>query len=409
MSLDFPEEVSQSRKLEKLLQVLILGQLIGLPTLNSILFKFGIRSNYHQINCVKLYNSLTDRKIRQIFEYVFEQQFISVLEDMSKKDSSCWSKKSVTAVIDDSVFRQWLEQSTDEYYGRYFSGQFRTTVYGYKVVTLGVEMAGVLYPVYFDFVRNDKTEKAVEVAKKLIKRWGALVEKLKNQGVELPIIHLSCDNGYREICLSQSCEDNHLSYISVPKKSHLIEFSGQKTKLSNWLSDHYLKLEQAHQETQKELPVQERTPFTYRFRAHYCSQNREVTFLAFRLNGSKKVSIIYSTDKPIFAKTLRRHWFDRSYIEQFFKLLKHVLRIQEARTTNKKDFEIKLWRFAFMAWHAQKIVMYVRRFCSDFDKKGFIAIQRILSSDADFLHLLQNNLIANPDNQSKKPQLMITS
>ena len=295
MSLDFPEEVSQSRKLEKLLQVLILGQLIGLPTLNSILFKFGIRSNYHQINCVKLYNSLTDTKIRQIFEYVFEQQFISVLEDMSKKGSSCWSKKSVTAVIDDSVFRQWLEQSTDEYYGRYFSGQFRTTVYGYKVVTLGVEMAGVLYPVYFDFVRNDKTEKAVEVAKKLIKRWGALVEKLKNQGVELPIIHLSCDNGYREICLSQSCEDNHLSYISVPKKSHLIEFSGQKTKLSNWLSDHYLKLEQAHQETQKELPVQERTPFTYRFRAHYCSQNREVTFLAFRLNGSKKVSIIYST------------------------------------------------------------------------------------------------------------------
>ena len=87
MSLDFPEEVSQSRKLEKLLQVLILGQLIGLPTLNSILFKFGIRSNYHQINCVKLYNSLTDTKIRQIFEYVFEQQFISVLETVLKYQS----------------------------------------------------------------------------------------------------------------------------------------------------------------------------------------------------------------------------------------------------------------------------------------------------------------------------------
>ena len=89
------------------------------------------------------------------------------------------------------------------------------------------------------------------------------------------------------------CVSRKAQNISVPKKSHLIEFSGQKTKLSNWLSDHYLKLEQAHQETQKELPVQERTPFTYRFRAHYCSQNREVTFLAFRLNGSKKVSIIY--------------------------------------------------------------------------------------------------------------------
>ena len=72
-----------------------------------------------------------------------------------------------------------------------------------------------------------------------------------------------------------------------------------------------------------------------RFRAFYDSQNREVVLLAFRLNGSKKVSIIYATDKNIKGKTLRRHWFQRTYIEQFFKLLKHYLLIQKSITTPK--------------------------------------------------------------------------
>jgi hypothetical protein len=47
-----------------------------------------------------------------------------------------------------------------------------------------------------------------------------------------------------------------------------------------------------------------------------------------------------------------------------------------------------------MAWHAQKIVRYVRKFISEFDKKGFIAIQRTLNSDTGFLDLLQSNLIS---------------
>ena len=78
-----------------------------------------------------------------------------------------------------------------------------------------------------------------------------------------------------------------------------------KTNLSDWINNSFLKAEKAHQQ-------QQQTPFIYRFKAHYCSQNREVTLLAFRLKGSKKVSIIYTTDKNIFAKTLRRHWFQRT-------------------------------------------------------------------------------------------------
>jgi hypothetical protein len=340
-ALELEQDVALSLDLEKFLQLLFLGQLVGLPTLNSILIKFGISSNYRQIKYKMLCNRLTNSKMRHIFEYIFEHELISVLEDMCKKDSSCWSKQSVSAVLDDSIFRPWLAQHTDSYYGCYFSGQYKARVYGYKVVSLGLAIDGVMYRLYFDFVKNDKTHKSLELANKLIRRWGLLVEKLKKQGIDLPKIHLSCDSGYSDKGLCENCQENHLNYISVPKKSHIIEFCGQKIKLSTWLSDHFLKLEQEHQETQQKLSETQRRPFTYRFRAYYCSQNREVTFLAFRLNASKKVSIIYSADKHIFAKTLRRNWFNRTYIEQFFKLLKHVLRIQEARTTKKDDFEMK--------------------------------------------------------------------
>ena len=181
-------------------------------------------------------------------------------------------------------------------------------------------------------------------------------------------------------------------YISVPKKNHYFEIKGEKIKLSDWIEEEYLVAEKAHQDQEKDLPEAEKTAFVLRQRAHYCAQNQELTLLAFRLNGSKKVSVIYSPDKNIFAKTLRRHWFQRTYIEQFFKTLKHVLQISEARVRTKADFEAKLLRFAWLAWHTQILVRFLRKKSKDFAGKGFIALQRILNSDPDFLDLLQSHL-----------------
>ena len=221
---ELEQDVALSLDLEKLLQLLFLGQLVGLQTLNSILIKFGISSNYRQIKYRMLCNRLTNSKMRHIFEH----EFISVLEDMCKKDSSCWSKQSISAVLDDSIFRQWLAQHTDSYYGCYFSGQYKATVYGYKVVSLGLAIDGVMYPLYFDFVKNDKTQKSIELANKLIRRWRLLVEKLKKQGIDLPKIHLSCDSGYSDKGLCENFQENHLNYISVPKKVILLNFVVKK-------------------------------------------------------------------------------------------------------------------------------------------------------------------------------------
>ena len=63
----------------------------------------------------------------------------------------------------------------------------------------------------------------------------------------------------------------------------------------------------------------------------------------------------------LFAKTLRRHWFQRTYIEQFFILLKHTLQVSQVTTGAKNDFVLKIFRFFFIALHAQKLVVFLER------------------------------------------------
>ncbi|MDZ7936164.1 MAG: hypothetical protein U5M51_14595 [Emticicia sp.] len=392
------DDVVSGHEFQKLLQIFFLGSLVGLPTLSSILRKFNVTSNDSQVKYKKICKNLSSNKIRLIFEYIFEQEVLSKLSKMSKKDISCWSKELVTVVLDDSIFRQWIQNTdrlTDPYYGSFFSGQFGTTVYGYKVVTLALSIDGVLYPLYFDFVKKKEAEsyeKATEVAQKLVNRFGVLAKKSRDNGLSIPALHFSCDNGYNDPKLAKICLDNNLIFISVPKKTEKIEVDNKVQKMSNWINEAFMLLEEEHQKKEENLPDSDKTAFTHRFRAKYQSRNEVVTFLAFRLNGSKKVSVIYSYDKNIFAKTMRRHWFQRTHIEQFFKLLKHVLQIKEARVTNKIDFEIKLNRFAFIALHAQKLVRFVRKKVDEFKNKGFISIQRILNSDPEILDLLQRIL-----------------
>lgn len=393
---------AQERELQKMQAIFFLGQLVGLPTLQSILTKFGIQSNGLQVKYKKLCKALSINKMRSIFEFIFESQVTEALQKLSKKDSSAWSRELFTLVLDDSIFRQWLTSQNPEvdfegFYACFFSGQYKAAVYGFKVLTLALSIDGVLYPLYVEFVKKapkdaPKPETATQVAEKLVERWGQFKAKLQAKGIELPKLHLSCDNGYSNKNLAKTSEKHNLIYISVPKKSHNFKIDGKKVKLSDWINQVYLEAEKAHQAQEKDLPDAQKTAFTLRKRATHCAQNQELTLLAFRLNGSDKVSVIYSTDKHIFAKTLRRHWFQRTYIEQFFKTLKHVLQISEARVRTKDDFECKLLQFAFLALQAQKLIRFLRKKIRDFANKGFIALQRILNSEPDFLDLLQSHL-----------------
>ncbi len=77
----------------KMQSVFFLGQLLNLPTLKSILVQFGVISTQLLINYKYLYKKLTINKIRLLYEYVFENQVVDLLKNMSLKESSIFCKK----------------------------------------------------------------------------------------------------------------------------------------------------------------------------------------------------------------------------------------------------------------------------------------------------------------------------
>jgi hypothetical protein len=84
---------------------------------------------------------------------------LAVLQKMSKRDSCCWSREIVTALLDDSIFKQWHNsQDVSKYfencYGKFFSGQFMAAVYGFKVVTFALSIEWIVYLLYFKYVKK---------------------------------------------------------------------------------------------------------------------------------------------------------------------------------------------------------------------------------------------------------------
>lgn len=87
-------DATQIASLQKLLQIFFIGELVGLPTLNSILEKFDIKSNAQQINYKKICKLLTVSKLRNMFKYIFEHEVSKELIELSQKDK-CKSRRSI--------------------------------------------------------------------------------------------------------------------------------------------------------------------------------------------------------------------------------------------------------------------------------------------------------------------------
>ena len=237
-----------------------------------------------------------------------------------------------------------------------------------------------------------ETPQSMPTAVKAIEKWGQFVAKLEKKGVILPKIHLSCDSGYSDKRLAQVCEANALIYISVPKKSHIIVYEGTEMNLNTVIEKVFLEAEQKHDLVEKDLKKAEKTPFFIRIRLFYKALGQEMTFLFFRLTGSKKVSIVYCQDKNIMATSLRRHWFQRTQIEQFFRLLKHTLKIAEAKTKNKDEFECKLFRFAFIGFHVHRFTRFVRKRIRQCRRLGFEQIRRCIIFQVNRIDILEDLL-----------------
>lgn len=375
-----------------------------MPTLNSILSEYNLKSNNQRQQFNLLYNRLTINQLVTVFEKYFEYNILKKIQELSKKHKSCLSRELITVVLDESVFKQWLNsfnlgENENSFFGCFFSGQTKSTVFGFKNSCIGLVIDGIYYPLYFEYIKKGKKLKeekygeTIKKAMKLIDRFSTFRETFEQNGIDLGILNLTVDSGFDDKYFITHCDERKLNYIGSLKKSNIFEIAGKKIKLNEWIKEIFLPLEEKYNEEQKNLPKEKQKPFEYRFKGFYSSKNREVTFLAFRLNGSRNVSVIYCSSKNIKAKTLRRHWFQRTYIEQFFKTIKHVLKIQESRTNNKDKFTFKLLRFSFIAFHVQKLVRIMQKKIKTFKNKGFISIQRIMRNDEEIKDLLQSILM----------------
>jgi hypothetical protein len=163
--------------LERFMGIFYLGQLLDLPSLHAILSAHGIESNCHQVHYKKLCKKLTNNKFRLIFESLFAQILSDKLRDLSTKSASTWSRMEVTAVLDDSIFRQWLAGMVDdEFYKLWFSGQFGRTVFGFKVLTFGLVIDGFFFRFFLILLKKGLKMplKLYQLLSKLLKNGGHL-------------------------------------------------------------------------------------------------------------------------------------------------------------------------------------------------------------------------------------------
>jgi hypothetical protein len=374
-------EDRHKRLISKYTMLFFVGQVFGLPTLKSILDNFGINSSTLSKNYSLIHKKLKGKEfnylVMNLFSSAFEKILTEEFREMVSKDPSIFSKIVVTAVLDDTVFRCWLKKldpETAKYYGYFFSGQFGRTVTGFQVVTFGISVGNVFFPLYAEFVsKNDSDETKHGVAVRLINRWKKFNNELINNEINIPELFLSCDNGYDNTSILEAWGDK---VLSVPQKRNKITVNGKSYKIEDYINKYYLPKEAKHKESQPD------TPFELRIRAEYHCRGKEVVLLFFRFSGSSTVSVVYCTDTNAMKKTIRRNWFRRTYIEQFFKITKHVLQIQEQRAQEKSRFEFNLGVTMFLALHVQLLIKWLRKKCTFFAHHGFIRLKRILMNHA---------------------------
>jgi hypothetical protein len=346
--------VSDFRKVGVCMRLMFVGSLWGLENINQILESRGIKSS----SLYDKWRHFSHKEIESIVNELFLSGIRDLLLDKGSKSEATWSRAEMSFVGDVSIFGQWLSTEKgvagNEYFAKYYSGQKHCTVYGWRVFLLGLVVDGTFYPMYFRIMAKKDCEKAVAV--ELLEKASKYLSDLKATHPALNFPNLFCgfDSGFHDKVLLEKAEEAGFTPICVAKSNHVIVDNGKKHKINAYIKEVFEPAETACEDKSE--------AFLLRVRVHYQSLDREVTMIFFRLNGSKKVSAVYSTDKNISAKTLRRRWFQRTQIEQFFRMMKDTLKIQHSKSTDKDSFTKKLCTFFFKATFAYQFRNHARKY-----------------------------------------------
>jgi len=365
----------------------LLGELFGHHTLTGLLKSVGIQSNQKN----KKWSKLSHRQLFKWLNLYLKQAFLDDFKVLLVKSDSTWSRQNITVVGDESVFRQWLEglkKEDDPYYGKYFSGQFCKSVWGYKSSVWGVMFNDRFYPIEIKFLSTDDT--CSSIAQSCFETVSTFLLKCL-EGYEKPLLHVSVDSGFNNKELLLKIESKGFVPICVPKNSHIIEYNGNRLKISE-LKEIYKEKEEAFTlkcEKEKALKLKSGEPispengqaqaFVWRQKVQYQMHGKNVILLLFRLKNSNKVSVVFTTDLNAKAITIRRHWFTRTSIEQFFRLMKTTLKLQESKSENYQGFVKKFSLTCLKACFVLDLRNRVRAKVHGMKKATWVDIRRILS------------------------------
>jgi len=322
---------NQQHKVAKVLMLCILGPLFGHHTLKSILSAYGVTST----NMYTIYNYLSYKDLNQISARIFSHFATEQLIVLGKQSNSSWSRACPTFVIDASIYKQFLEDKNCELFDIFFSGQTGKPEYGFKISLGGIAIHDTFYPLIFTISPKHVTD--AEMASSMLLQMKSIVDQIATEHqLVYGTWYLSVDSGYSDNALLDTANSTGITPICVPKTSHIFKYENKSSNLKKLIDNEYLPKEAEHKKSQPN------DAYTLRINVFYKALNKELILLIFRYQDSKKVSVIYSTDLSITSVTLRHHWFQRTYIEQFFRFSKHTLKAAQSTADNVDDFVKKI-------------------------------------------------------------------
>lgn len=363
------QQIRDNSGYQKLILIQLIGELFGQHTLTGLLASVGIKSN--QAN--KQWQKLSYKTLFSWFISNCKDAFLEDYQVLLQQSNSTWSRQNLTLIGDESVFRQWLEQATqsqDEHYYKSYSGQFCRTVWGYKCSMWGIMMNDRFYPLVIKFVK--KGEKCTDIAGHCVKEMADFINK-HTIGHTKPTLHVSLDSGFNKADLVSKIQGEGFRMIGVPQANHVVTYDEKKVNIKQ-LKQVFVEKETIHK---AEEPTS--VAFVWRVKVFYQLHQQAMVLLFFRFQGSQKLSVVFSTDCQASAKTIRRHWFARTSIEQFFRLLKTTLRIQESKSVDYAGFIKKFSLTCLKACFVLSLRNRVRKKVRGWRRSTWADIRRFLA------------------------------
>src|SRR3989475_1326817 len=330
--LDFPETLVAEIEGRLQAQQKLLGKIVGLmfPTL------FGCRHG-HELTRVRGWNkhvpsrllgALPKRSWLKRLRRLGLEMLLSIWRHTQDKSTSTHSRWPWRWIVDDSVFRKYGKQLG--LVGTWYSGQFKRTVPGIDGVLLLVVIGDGkrIIPLDFAIRRPNPTGPGRRCHDKLTLTQSMLDERLAafaKRGVSLPAPMVVADSWFSDSKLMRHVAQAHQGTLLVQgKRSYTFTLEdGRKVKGADLLKPDTWSRQQSLQ-----------APGCRYVRLRAWSRTYGQVLLVVVDKPREKPFYLISMSLTIQVTRLMQAWNQRHWIEQMFRILKHLLAAEacQART-----------------------------------------------------------------------------